>query len=74
MSKENAYDEHIAPLMTQIIAICQEHKINAFATFVLDNDEELGPTVCTTALPVDPSEARGMSMVRQLRAIVGAPR
>lgn len=31
MNKEQVYDEKIAPLMTQIIAICQEHKIAMLA-------------------------------------------
>jgi hypothetical protein len=37
-TKEEVYDEEIAPLMTQIIAICKEHKINTHATFLLDED------------------------------------
>jgi hypothetical protein len=35
MTKENIYDSAIAPLMTQVIELCKEHKINMFVTFVL---------------------------------------
>lgn len=52
--KEQAYDEHIAPLMTKIIALVKEHKINMFADFSLDDDPELGPLYCTTFI-VDPA-------------------
>lgn len=45
---EAAYDEKIAPLMKQIIAICKEHGIPMFATFVYGPDG-----FCTTSLPVD---------------------
>lgn len=45
MTKEHIYDEQISPLMTQIIAICNEHKIANVLTFLLDRDEGL---VCTT--------------------------
>ena len=72
MSKENAYDEHIAPLMTQIAALCQEHKISVFATFILDNDPMSGPLLCTTALTEDQNDARGLVLLMKLRAIVGA--
>lgn len=68
--KETAYDALIAPLMTQIIALCQEHKINAFATFSLDETEDGGPLLCTTALPVDPSDVQGESLVDKLRRTV----
>lgn len=54
--KEPAYDEHIAPLMTQIIDLCREHGIPMFASFRLrDENEETGEPalVCTTNLPVE---------------------
>lgn len=68
--KETAYDTHIAPLMTQIIALCQEHSINAFATFALDECDDGGPLLCTTALPVDPSDMEGEHIVDKLRRVV----
>lgn len=33
--REAAYDEHISPLMTQVIALCKEHKIPLLASFDL---------------------------------------
>lgn len=39
---EAAYDEHVAPLMTKIIAACQEAGIPMFATFFLDDDDGEG--------------------------------
>ena len=47
MTKEQAYDALIHPLIAQIIAICKEHKIPALASFTLDRDDGLH---CTTAL------------------------
>lgn len=45
---ESVYDEQIAPLMKQIIAICKEHSIPMLATFVYAPEQ-----FCTTSLPVD---------------------
>ena len=45
MTKEQVYDEQISPLMQQIIAICNEHKIANVMTFSLDHDTGL---LCTT--------------------------
>lgn len=53
---EKVYDEQIAPLMNQIIKICQENKIPTFATFVYNEDTELGPLMCTTSLPFEVKE------------------
>ena len=50
MTKEQAYDDKINPLMAQIIAVCKEHGIAMFATFDLDPDED-GGACCTTCLP-----------------------
>lgn len=49
-TKEDVYDEQIAPLMAQIIAICQEHRIPLVAQFNYAADED-GPLFCTTILP-----------------------
>lgn len=38
MSKEAIYDAQIAPLMNQIIAICQENKIGMVADFAIEDD------------------------------------
>lgn len=66
MTKEDAYDSLINPLMAQIIAICKEHEIPMLASFALD-EEDLH---CTTALLQDewgPSEA----LLAAYRAIYG---
>lgn len=47
MTKEEAYDVLINPLMAQIIAICKEHKIPVLASFTLDLEDGLQ---CTTSL------------------------
>ena len=58
--KEAIYDEQIAPLMRQIIAICKQGGINAFAEFSLGYDKEADQTLfCTTALPLDESDGKG---------------
>jgi len=49
MTKEQIYDDQIFPLMKQIIAICEEHKIAMIADFAL-SDEDLEDLKCTTAL------------------------
>jgi hypothetical protein len=36
---EAIYDAHIAPLMDQINAICQQHQIPMFATFQFSNEQ-----------------------------------
>ena len=43
MDKEQIYDEQISPLMTKIIEICKEHKIDMLATFAIptEGDEDL---------------------------------
>lgn len=50
MNKEQAYDEKISPLMTQIIAACREHNIAMLATFDIPTEEDDGLSV-TTHLP-----------------------
>ena len=50
---EEAYDNHISPLMAMIIALCKEHKINMVASFQLDHEEgydEDDPLMCSTVL------------------------
>ena len=42
---EDVYDEKIAPLMDQIIAVCKEHKLPMVASF-----QYMGDDLCTTAL------------------------
>lgn len=47
---EPIYDEKIAPLMSQIIAICKEHKMPMLATFFYARGEEDDEAFCTTVL------------------------
>lgn len=46
------YDEHIAPLMDQVIRVCQAHKIALLASFCL-YDAKGEPLLCTTSLLSD---------------------
>ena len=54
--REAAYDEHIAPLMSRVIAHCKEHKIPLLSCFDLagEDDEREGEAAdtlrCTTCL------------------------
>lgn len=51
---ERVYDDQISPLMTQIIAICKEHKMPMLADFWIGFDEEVEEDLkCTTALLSD---------------------
>lgn len=59
MTKEEAYDEFVSPLMQQVITLCKEHKINAFMTFALDVNDEGNVLWCTSSLPVDPDDVEG---------------
>jgi hypothetical protein len=50
MSKEEIYDSKIAPLMEQIIQVCKDSGIGAFATFAIPSDDD--PSLaCTTSIP-----------------------
>lgn len=69
--KEIAYDEQIAPLMAQIIALCKEHKINMAAQFALDANEDDGePLFCTTCLPVDKKDEIGHERIVKLGRVM----
>lgn len=56
MTKEEIYDEQIAPLMEQIIAICNAHKIANVLTFSLDRESGLVCTSCNVSEETDPPE------------------
>lgn len=49
MNKEQAYDEKIFPLMTQIIGICEEHGVAMIAQFAIPTEEDSG-LCCTTCI------------------------
>ena len=48
-TKEEIYDDQIAPLMSKIIEICKANKIANLCTFALD-DEDGEQLACTTAM------------------------
>jgi hypothetical protein len=50
---EAVYDAEIAPLMSQIIAICQRNRMPMIATFAYRGDERGENDLCTTVLPFD---------------------
>ena len=61
--REAMYDEHISPLMTEIIALCKEHDIPVVASFDLQCDDDPG-LMCTTAILPDHAQD---CLVRALR-------
>lgn len=63
--KEAVYDERISPLMTEIIKLCKEHKINMVANFSLGYDPTADQTLfCTTAMPtLDPDDTKGVEQL-----------
>lgn len=67
--KEPFYDERISPLMTQIIALCKEAKINMAAQFSLGHDEDEDSTLfCTTVLhDLDANDEKGVERMQKLR-------
>ena len=46
MNKEEVYDEKIGHLMTEIIAVCKQHKIAMLAQFAIPIDSD--PYLCCT--------------------------
>ncbi|RQZ50901.1 hypothetical protein [Burkholderia sp. Bp9099] len=50
VTKEQIYDEQISPLMTQIIAICKEHKIPVLASFFAPGEDDPELAVTTALL------------------------
>ena len=79
--KEPVYDEHISPLMTQIIELCKKHHIHMAAQFSLGHDEEHGSTLfCTTVITGDVVSAGeeiedrvGLERMLALRAVMYPP-
>lgn len=63
---ETVYDEQIAPLMTQIIAICREHNLPMVASFAYRQDEEGGASFCSTVLNDEPRSVDKYDQIRKL--------
>jgi len=55
--KERVYDEKIAPLMSQVLKICTDHKIGVVTTFALDPKTGLccSAAMCGGAFDCPPS-------------------
>lgn len=67
--REKIYDEHIAPLMTQIIGVCKKHGIPMVASFELDLDEDAAeddPLMCTSILVDRRSKSRKLIAAAKL--------
>lgn len=69
MTKEEAYDTQISPLMAQIIAICKEHKIAHVCSFSLDFESGL----CCTTFDIEDEQKPPDEFVRMV-AIIHPPR
>jgi hypothetical protein len=67
MNKEQIYDEQISPLMTQIIAICKEHKIAFLASFSIPNDEDAD--LCCSSYMLDDDFEPPESFLRAKREL-----
>lgn len=62
MSKEEIYDIEIAPLMRQIVEICQRHKIAMLADFAISREDH-GPFHVLTALLAEEYEPTQTQLV-----------
>jgi hypothetical protein len=71
VNKEQVYDEQIAPLMDQVIAICRDRKIAMLATFAIPTEED-NDLSCTTHLP-DESGKLPEQIERAARIVRGTP-
>jgi hypothetical protein len=75
--RERAYDEHIAPLMGQIIAACKAHGIPFVASFELELQAAAcdgGPMYCTSIIvPASASpHMRGLARAARPQRVVEA--
>jgi hypothetical protein len=70
--KEDIYDNEIAPLMKQILAICKREDLPMIAQFYLkekrDEDEDENPMFCSSVI-LPPKEDMSPDAYKQLRAI-----
>jgi len=70
--KEAIYDEKIAPLMTQILAICQEAKIPMIADFGLGDDLHCTSALLDEAWEPSPGQVRAFEALRPKPGIIFA--
>lgn len=75
MTKEQAYDDQISPLMTEIIRICGEHKISFVASFALGKDpnDEDSDMLCTSCA-LEKERETPPAFREAYRAIMDGPR
>jgi hypothetical protein len=62
----NEYDAEIAPLMTEIIAICQRHGMPLLASFAYARSEDRA-SFCTSSIPI---EGRTPDQFRDALAVI----
>jgi hypothetical protein len=72
MNKEQIYDEQIAPLMTQIIEVCQKHGIAMISSFEVPNDIDTDLR-CSTHLADETGKYPFADVCRALRVGRRAP-
>jgi hypothetical protein len=68
--KEVFYDNKIMPLMTQLIALCKEAKINFAASFSVPDEE--GALFVDSIIPADPEDLDGMKRLSECNALWAA--
>ena len=77
MTKEEAYDSQINPLMAEIIRICKEHKIAFLASFALgfdeDSDDPDSELLCTSC-GLDDQREPPDQFLEAKRLIMSGPR
>jgi len=72
VTREQAYDEHISPLMKKIIAMCKEHDIQLVAAFNLEDaaDPASEGMLCRTVILPN---ATGDERLLRMRDIIFPP-
>lgn len=71
MTKEQIYDEQVAPLMKQVLSVCKEHKIAMVAQFAVPTEDD-PDLLCTSALLDDQYEPHP-HMIAALRVLKPSP-
>lgn len=69
MTKEQAYDEQISPLMARIIAICKQHKIAFICDFKLDDDLHCTSGDVTESIHPSKAQVRCWELLRPKAAM-----
>lgn len=68
--KESIHDNEISPLVNQINEICKREDIPFFITFVIRDDGEDGPLMCSSARTGHDKSIPGRDVIGQLVRIV----